>query len=409
LLFDQADADVAMLAPQRLTETFARYAEPLTDHAPPSWADDVRDDEDLPFETQSDELASSFPEEPATIPGWHRVEEEEVETEEPREDATSRRAAESGPRVMQHDPLEGLDDIEDSQLEPSLFDPVVDRPRLPPERCAELAAELMAARGPKPVRVIEELFRTHYTPLCEMVGGGLDDDAVEEAVTGWRASFEKSYTDGFTTMRLTGKRPTMVLDAPDIAARIGRLNGARAVQLLLIDSMRYDLGQRVRAELGQRLGNRAACLEEALMWAALPTVTPAQLRLLSRGPRALREGEPPSETSDPVVHRDGSVTALRRVRIGQRDLLKLDLVEARLRDAGAGFDARLDAIACEVGEVIARHTESLPPRTLLFVFGDHGFVLPIEGPRSTGPASQGGASPEEVLVGAQAWLIGGVH
>jgi hypothetical protein len=63
-----------------------------------------------------------------------------------------------------------------------------------------------------------------------------------------------------------------------------------------------------------------------------------------------------------------------------------------------------------VTSVLARYLESLPPRTLLFIFGDHGFRLPrTPDGRSTGPATQGGASPEEVLVPAYAWLSGGVH
>jgi hypothetical protein len=429
LLFDDGDRDVSVLAPQRLADAFARYR--LGDSVTPSWADDARamdDEEDshdtfvaepsrseLDFaepsrselETLSDELRPdpADVDDRATLPGWHRHEMQQTPD-----------VMESRARVMPHDPLEGLDDFEEAVEEDAplpgqldLFDQPPPRLGLPAERCAELASELIAARGPKPVRVIEELFRSHYVPLSEALARGLDDPKVEDAVASWRASFEKSYTDGFTTMRLTGKRPTMVLDAPDLAARIGRLNGARAVQLVLIDSMRYDLGQRVRAQLTEELGDRAACVEETLMWSALPTVTPAQLRLLARGPRGLREADPASESADPLVHRDGSVTALARVRIGRRDLLKLDVVESRLREAGPGFDARLDAVASEVCHAIARHCESLQPRTLLFVFGDHGFVMPAESARTTGPASQGGASPEEVLVGAQAWLIGSVH
>ena len=46
----------------------------------------------------------------------------------------------------------------------------------------------------------------------------------------------------------------------------------------------------------------------------------------------------------------------------------------------------------------------------MFLFGDHGFRLPSSADgRATGPATQGGVSPEEVLVPAQAWLVGGVH
>jgi hypothetical protein len=57
-----------------------------------------------------------------------------------------------------------------------------------------------------------------------------------------------------------------------------------------------------------------------------------------------------------------------------------------------------------VAATIARHALSLEPRTLLFVFGDHGFTFGPDG----APCS-GGASPEEVLVPAFAMLLGQAH
>lgn len=58
---------------------------------------------------------------------------------------------------------------------------------------------------------------------------------------------------------------------------------------------------------------------------------------------------------------------------------------------------------------------STPTRTLVVIAGDHGFTFG-EGPgdlpdprRETPPAHQGGASPDEVFVPFQAWLVGGVH
>ena len=88
---------------------------------------------------------------------------------------------------------------------------------------------------------------------------------------GWAASFAKSYTDAFDALRVRGKRPTMVLDVPDTAHRIGRLHGARSVQLLLVDGMRYDLGLRVEQLLRERLGREAALTERLLLWSALPS------------------------------------------------------------------------------------------------------------------------------------------
>jgi hypothetical protein len=281
-------------------------------------------------------------------------------------------------------------------------------PLLAADTCARWSAELDAAQGPRPVRAIEELFKTRYVPLSEALGRGLDDKGAARAVDAWRAAFEKSYIEGFTAMRLTGKRPAMVLDAPDMAARIARQNGARQVQLLLVDGLRWDLGQRVRAVLADRLVDQALCVDESILWSALPTVTPVQVHLLGRGPRGLREELPQSER-DNLIHREASVGTLRRIRIGQRDLVKLDVVEARMRDAGPGYDRRLQTVADEVASIVARYIVELPPRTLLYLFGDHGFRLPCDAPDATGPALQGGASPEEVLVPAQSWLVGEVH
>jgi hypothetical protein len=64
----------------------------------------------------------------------------------------------------------------------------------------------------------------------------------------------------------------------------------------------------------------------------------------------------------------------------------------------------LPDIAEAAAEAITRHAETLPARTLLLVFGDHGFTVD-----RTGAVRQGGASPEEVLVGAFALLVGDVH
>ena len=52
----------------------------------------------------------------------------------------------------------------------------------------------------------------------------------------------------------------------------------------------------------------------------------------------------------------------------------------------------------------------LPARTVVLVFRDHGFRIGATPDGSgSGPATQGGGSPEEVLVPAHAWLVGGVH
>ncbi|MBI4700982.1 MAG: hypothetical protein HY744_07455 [Deltaproteobacteria bacterium] len=273
----------------------------------------------------------------------------------------------------------------------------------------QYAEELLAARGPRPARAVEELFRSRYVPLLDLVLRAEASESVRGAIESWRSGFERSYAEGFAALRLAARRPRMVLDAPDLAARTGRLNGARAVQMVLVDSLRFDLGQRIAARLRTELAGRAVCVDEGLLWAALPTTTPTQLQLLARGPAGLRDPEPPSGR-EPIVHRGRSATALVRVRIGQRQLLKLDVVEARLRLGGGSFEERMEQICAEVADVVVRFASTLPPRTLLYLFGDHGFEVALDPVRGTClPATQGGASPEEVLVPAHAWLVGEVH
>jgi hypothetical protein len=271
------------------------------------------------------------------------------------------------------------------------------------------AVELDKARGPKPVSVIDKLFATRYMPLIGAIARGEVDVAVKSVADTWRMNFEHSYREAFSALRVTGKRPPMVFDAPDLAARIGRLNGARVVKLLLVDAMRFDIGERVAQLLTERLAGRAVCVERMLLWSAIPTNTATQAALIARGPEGLRDVDPAHEP-DPEIVRGRAVATVRRERLGPREVMKLDLVEARLRGAGAAYDERLEAIAEEVAQVTVRYIESLPPRTLLFLFGDHGFRLPSSPDgRTTGPAVQGGVSPEEVLVPGQAWLVGGVH
>ena len=199
----------------------------------------------------------------------------------------------------------------------------------------------------------------------------------------------------------------MVLDVPEVAHRIGRLHGARSVQLLLVDGMRFDLGLRVQERLKPRVGQAAALTERLLLWSALPSTTAVQLELIGRGPDGLREPFDGAESALPVA-RGRSASMLRRIKTGHREIMKLDLVESRLSDAGGSLAPRLDALADEVAETVAQHFVRLPPRTLVMLFGDHGFVTEPQG-TGTSSARHGGASPEEVLVPGFAWLVGSVH
>lgn len=288
--------------------------------------------------------------------------------------------------------------------------PVVDKPAAQAERLVDAAEsrahalELDRARGPKPVAAIERLFQQHYVPLIGAMARGEADGSVRAIANEWSRSFAESYNEAFAALKVTGKRPTMVLDAFDVAGRIARLSSARSVKCVLIDSMSFDLGERVAVRMKTELDKRAVLVERTTLWSALPSTTPTQMQLLGKGAEGLREAGPSS--SEPDVSRGRSITTMRRERLGARELMKLDLVEARLHSPGAAYDERLDALADEVTDLVVMFMETLPPRTLVYLFGDHGFVLgPGVNGWPTGPSIQGGASPEQVLVSGHAWLV----
>jgi hypothetical protein len=275
------------------------------------------------------------------------------------------------------------------------------------QQWANWMRDLENARGPKPLGAVERMFVTSYVPLRDALMRGIAEPRAATTLEAWATSFAQSYKEAFAALCVRGKRPTMVVDVPDLALRIARLHGARSVQLVLVDGMRFDLGLRVEQQLRALLGQEVALTERLLLWSGLPSTTAAQLELLGRGPEALREWTGAVESEVPVA-RGRSASTPRRVKAGHRELLKLDIVEARLSEAGGDEASRLDALADETADALANYIGRLPARTLVMVFGDHGFLLdPIEG--GTAKARQGGTRPEEVLVPAFAWLIGGLH
>ncbi len=268
------------------------------------------------------------------------------------------------------------------------------------------AKELSAATGPKPLAVVERMFVTAYTRLCEAVRRGVADDSAQEVLDAWRESFAQSYSEAFDALRVRGKRPTMVLDVPSLAQRIGRLHGARRVQLLLVDAMRFDVGLMVQDRLKARAD--ASLTERLLLWSALPTNTTNQLELIGKGPEGLKDRSSGAE-APAVVARGQAARTPRRIRTGRRELFKLDVVEAALRETEGGVTERLAKIADETSAALAEHFAKQAPRTLVMVFGDHGFQIDEGARGTTAQVTQGGSTPEEVLVPAFAWLTGSVH
>jgi hypothetical protein len=342
-----------------------------------------------------DEAAGPKPVDPTAKPGPVDAPgvRENAEASKPDGDSTDKR-----PTNAAKDLKKGTASAAAKDLKQPAFHSVIEKPVLSPTpvdagEYRHWSLTLGAARGPQPLAHFEKLFRESYAPLCEAIDRGLSDARAGHALEEFRANFAKMYSEVFPSFGVTGKRPKMVFDAPDVAARIGRAHGARAVSLLLVSSLRYDVGKRVKDELAKT----ERLVDEALLWSALPTTTARQLDCLARGMEALRTA-PVSERELEIVRGRTSET-IRRMRLGSRELCKLDACEAKIRECGGGAAKLLPAIAETLVRAIQKHAAKLAPKTLLFVFGERGFTFD-----RAGVAGAGGASPEEVLVPAFALL-----
>ena len=265
------------------------------------------------------------------------------------------------------------------------------------------ALALGAVRGPQPLATFERLFVESYVPLATAIAAGLDDPRAIRAYDEFRMTFERSYAEASTTFGVTTRRPRLVMDIHDIASRQARLHNARAAHILIVDSMRYDLGALVRDSIASRPDVTASLTAETLLFSTLPTTTFRQLETIARGVDALRDPAEP-ESVDSLRGRPAEV--VRRMRIGSREIYKLDVIASMLEtpEVPTPVTAHFDVIAERVADAIVDHARTLATRTLLFVAGDHGFVIDRRG-----RVTHGGACPEEVLVPAFAYLVGALH
>jgi hypothetical protein len=281
------------------------------------------------------------------------------------------------------------------------LEPEPEEPPMPESQWRPWVGSLRSARGPQTLASFERLFAQSYLPLANAIAAGVSDPDATDAAEEFRRTFSRAYSEACPTFPLTAKRPKMVLDAHDIAARMARQHGARTTHLLLVSSMRWDIGARMREALGRAMTGRGQIVGETSLFAALPTTTWRQLEGIARGLESLRN---PAEHRDEDPVRGRTAEIVRRVRVGPRDVYKLDWVDAAVRASPGRLIDDLPAIAAECSDIVAKHALSLQPRTLLLVFGDHGFSIDAEG-----LATWGGASPEEVIVPAFGVLVGELH
>lgn len=325
--------------------------------------------------------------------------------------------AEAGPAALAVRPLEiapppepiapeadAIDDEAPTPEEPAVAVEVA--PPAPPIDVRPFVHALSALKGPQSLATLEGAFASAYVPLLEALVRGERDARAERAMAEFKTSFAKAYEMVYPTLYARPKRPKMVLDAPAIAQKLARLHNARTSMVLVVDAMRFDLGRAVRANLETMLSGFGSLTQEEILWALLPTTTERQLDAIGRGPDALRSEGEAGTGVDSIRGRAAEV--VRRVRVGHREIMKLDTLRARLpalggTDTESVYDA-MPSLAETTAAAITKFAKTLQSRTLLYVMGDHGFTIDHEGQVATG-----GASPEEVLVPGFAFLVGALH
>jgi hypothetical protein len=267
------------------------------------------------------------------------------------------------------------------------------------QRCVAWMAQLQNMSGPKVHGSVERAFLTAYLPLSREVATGRAPRETQAVVEKWAEGFAHSYATAFKSLNLRAKRPKMVRDVVDVGVRWLGQHRARQCQLLLVSGMRFDLGQRLNEEIERRLPGRVACADQTILWAALPSNGESQ-----------HVGDAPARSARPAVRMSSDPTtpsgsAIESLRIGARELFRLDQISSDLAKPGEAEAVRLQRLATTLADHVVPWIGEQPPETLIVIFGDHGFHWQTT-ETGTSPAQRGGALPEQVLVPASAWLVG---
>jgi hypothetical protein len=287
-----------------------------------------------------------------------------------------------------------------------------ERPRTTPEQLSQARAVLEAITRATPLSGFEKAFVDGYAParaalLRDEVPTSLRAE-VRQLLAAYAGTFSRVYTEAMPTFGATGRHPRLVFEVFDLAQKCARVHGARSTQVIVVDALRWDVARGLQARLGKLLARRAVCVEEHALWSLLPTTTAVQLDALVRGADALKAKLVPERET--AIVRGRSLDVLRRTRLGHRDVLKLDLIEGKIRDQGPTEAERIDELASLLAPILARAISSAQQRSLVVIAGDHGFTFgDLDADKPTTPARQGGATPEEVFVPFLAWLVSGVH
>lgn len=283
----------------------------------------------------------------------------------------------------------------DTELEPKDSAPMAATSERDPERderCRAWAHALNNMAGPKVHGAVERAFSEAYVPLHHEVAAGHAPEESAESLRRWGEDFAQSYSAAFDQMQRHSRRPRMVMDIANLAARWAEHHRVARCELLVVSGMRFDLGELLRANLSRSLSDHALCIETSVLWAALPSNSRSQPLEQGHDSRSAR-------AFSPVAPEPGHMSS------PPQRLHRLDTLDQELALSGEAAEARLERLSTSLEGEITPWMKDRKPGTLVVVFGDHGFSLE-RAKDGTGPAAIGGALPEQVLVPAAGWIVG---
>jgi len=182
-----------------------------------------------------------------------------------------------------------------------------------------------------------------------------------------------------------GLRPMMIEDIPALVSKKRQVPDHTHRQYMLMDGMRWDLWERVKADFFEKMPNLFRVVREGPIWAHYPTDTSNQLSWFEERLAVAGRGigdEPP--------------------------LWKLSGIDEKVHSEKGPLSHLCGNVISYLEIDWLHRLKRLPPRTLLVLFADHGFVenpafdpsAKYENPRYI----HGKDSPFEVIV-PWAWVM----
>lgn len=166
------------------------------------------------------------------------------------------------------------------------------------------------------------------------------------------ADFSRRYGQAFPGWEGGEKpRPFMIQDIPDLISRKRNVPDHDRIVYLLMDGMRWDLWEKIKKDFFARMPERFRVVREGALWAHRPTTTSFQLPHLEQG---LRDAFPGKDL--------GEV------------LWKISGIDERIHAEKGGLEHLFISVLRYLDLELLHRLRDLPPRTLLVLFADHGFV-----------------------------------